>query len=165
MSLEAAHCAALVLMREFLRGRAGVVVGAALLVLAAVVLFSVLKSPSGEPGFMSGEVVFVDATTGKGFNHDLVKGETVPVIAPSGQKSGYPAELCYWTTSGDIRKDPYPVLLNMTVGKPGPTFCPDCGRLVVARNPVATVGMKPPPTKDEYEKSHSASKTATNGPN
>jgi len=44
--------------------------------------------------------------------------------------------------------------MNTYIGKPEPTFCPDCGRLVVARNPVAQPGMRPPPTREQWEKEH-----------
>jgi len=43
------------------------------------------------------------------------------------------------------------VLLNEATGKPGPTFCPDCGRFVVPHNPSPQMSPKPPPTKQEYE--------------
>lgn len=98
--------------------------------------------------------IFVDATTGRGFRHELVLGESIPVDAPSGGKTGYPAEMCYWTKDGTPKSDPTPVLLNIYIGKPGPTFCPDCGRLVVARNPMAQPGMRPPPTREEWERQH-----------
>jgi len=96
--------------------------------------------------------MFVDATTGQGFRHELQAGESIPIDAPSGHKTGYPAELCYWTKDGTPKSDPTPVLLNIYIGKPEPTFCPDCGRLVVARNPIAQAGMRPPPTREEWEK-------------
>ena len=102
------------------------------------------------------ERMFVDSQTGEPFRHELKLGETIPVDAPSGGKTGYPAELCYWTKDGQIKKDPTYVLLNSYLGKPGPTFCPDCGRLVVPHNPMATPGMRPPPTRDEYEREFSA---------
>jgi len=98
--------------------------------------------------------IFIDATTGQGFRHELQMGESIPVMAPSGNKTGYPAELCYWTKEGTPKSDPTPVLLNVYIGKPGPTFCPDCGRLVVGNNPVAKPGMKPPLTREEWEKEH-----------
>ncbi|MGD0140910.1 MAG: hypothetical protein ABSD28_18755 [Tepidisphaeraceae bacterium] len=98
--------------------------------------------------------MFVDATTGQGFRHELQAGESIPIDAPSGHKTGYPAELCYWTKDGTPKSDPTPVLLNIYIGKPEPTFCPDCGRLVVARNPIAQAGMRPPPTREEWEKQH-----------
>jgi hypothetical protein len=98
--------------------------------------------------------IFIDSTNGKSFEHDLQKGEGIPVEAPSGGNTGYPAELCYWTKDGQAKTDPTPVLLNSWIGKPGPTFCPDCGRLVVPNNPPATPGRRPPPTEEEYEKWH-----------
>ena len=76
----------------------------------------------------------------KAFRYEIKIGDSVPVKAPSGEKSGYPAELCYWTKDGQPKEDPTPVLLNQYVGKSGPTFCPDCGRLVVNHNPVAVAG-------------------------
>jgi len=98
--------------------------------------------------------IFIDATTGQSFSHELVLGEKVPVLAPSGNMSGFPAELCYWTKDGTIKSDPTAVLLNSYIGKPGPTFCPDCGRLVVPHNPIAQPGMRPPPTREEWESWH-----------
>jgi len=74
----------------------------------------------------------------------------MPVLAPSGKNTGYEAELCYWTKDGKPKETPTPVLLNIYKGIKGPTFCPDCGRLVVGHNPPAMEGAKPPPTKDEY---------------
>jgi hypothetical protein len=97
---------------------------------------------------------FVDATTLTPFHHELVLGESIPVKAPSGNMSGYPAELCFWTKDGTPKTDPTPVLLNLYLGKKGPTFCPDCGRLVVPRNPAPTPGMRPPPTQEEWEREH-----------
>jgi hypothetical protein len=95
----------------------------------------------------------MDATTGKPYNYSIKLGDKIPVKAPSGGMAGYPAEPCYWTKDGKIKNDPTYVLLNEYVGKPGPTFCPDCGRLVRSHNP-APQGpeTRPPPTKAEYEK-------------
>jgi hypothetical protein len=130
---------------------------------AAVVLLIVAVAAAGyaiKSSFVSSTVtdertrIFVDATTGQGFRHELQLGETIPVEAPSGNKTGYPAELCYWTKDGKVKSDPTPVLLNSYIGKPGPTFCPDCGRLVVPRNPVAQPGMRPPPTREQWERQH-----------
>jgi len=98
------------------------------------------------------ERVFVDSQTGKAFNHELKLGESIPVDAPSGQKTGYPAELCYWTKDGQPKEEPTAVLLNSWIGKPGPTFCPDCGRMVVLHNPMPVPGMTPPPTQEEYQR-------------
>lgn len=98
--------------------------------------------------------MFVDATTGQGFRHELQAGESIPIDAPSGHKTGYPAELCYWTKDGTPKSDPTPVLLNTYIGKSEPTFCPECGRLVVGNNPIAKPGMRPPPTREEWEQRH-----------
>ena len=55
------------------------------------------------------------------------------------------------TLGSEAKDKPTPVLLNQYVNKPGPTFCPDCGRLVRMHNPGPAVGVKPPPTKAEYD--------------
>jgi hypothetical protein len=143
----------MVWLRSILDGRAGKPLAIAIVLIVIGLAIYQIKSyfvPSAVAG--ERERVFIDATTGKGFDHELKLGETFPVEAPSGNKSGYPAELCYWTKDGGIKKDPTPVLLNSWIGKPGPTFCPDCGRLVVGHNPMAMPGMRPPPTREEYEK-------------
>jgi hypothetical protein len=44
------------------------------------------------------------------------------------------------------------VLINQWKNSTEPTFCPDCGRLVVGHNPPAVAGSTPPPTKEEYAK-------------
>ena len=79
------------------------------------------------------------------------RGDKIPVKAPSGKNSGYLAEFCYWNKDGTAKKEPTPVLLNRYKGKPDPTFCPDCGRLVTAFNPPPRPGVKPPPTEDEMK--------------
>jgi hypothetical protein len=98
---------------------------------------------------------FVDAETGKAFHMQLKVGMSIPVKSPfMGHMTGYPAELCYWTKDGHVKKDPTPVLLNSEIDKPGPTFCPDCGRLVVRHNPIPMPGKAPPPTQAEWEAMH-----------
>ncbi|MGN6368201.1 MAG: hypothetical protein ACTHN5_08080 [Phycisphaerae bacterium] len=101
--------------------------------------------------------VFIDSATGQAFHVklDSLIGQSIPIKAPSGQNTGYPAELCYWTKDGQAKTEPTAVLLNQEIGKPGPTFCPDCGRLVVGHNPRPGQGVNPPPTKEEWEKRHS----------
>jgi hypothetical protein len=135
----------------FLQTKAGkaVAIGGAVVALG-VCLFSVMGSLGGT-GVASNRGNFVDAETGRAFAHTLVRGETMPVVSPySGKRTGYLAEMCGWTRDGKVRSEPVPVLLNQAAGKPGPTFCPDCGRLVVANNPAAAEGMTPPPTESEY---------------
>jgi hypothetical protein len=98
----------------------------------------------------SRERPFVDAQTGKAFIYEISPGETYPVPAPSGGKTGYPAELCFWTKDGKTKTEPTAVLLNQWAKKPGATFCPDCGRLVVPHNPPPNPGDAAPPTPAEY---------------
>ena len=52
----------------------------------------------------------------------------------------------------------YWLLLRETVHKKGPTFCPDCGRLVTAPSAIPQPGDKPPPTKAEYESRKSSTR-------
>lgn len=139
--------------RELLRSKGGQYVAAALVLIGVAAAGYSVWSNLGESNAaaMSRGRTFVDAETGRGFRHELTAGEPIPVVAPSGKKTGYPAELCYWTKEGTPKQEPTPVLLNHWVGKQGPTFCPECGRLVVGHNPPAEPGAKAPPTKEEYE--------------
>ncbi len=99
--------------------------------------------------------VFVDSETGKSFHQALSVDLKVPCKSPdTGKMTGYPAELCYWTKDGQSKADPTAVILNETLGRPGPTFCPDCGRLVVHHNSAPAPDVRPPPTRDEYESRH-----------
>ena len=140
-------------MREWLESSGGKIAAAALLVIAAVAAFFALRSVMGptEGALIANDRVFIDATTKQPFKHELKPGENLPVRAPSGKDAGYPAEMCWWTKDGQIRSEPYPVLLNQWIGQQGPTFCPDCGRLVVGHNPKPEPGAKPPPTDAEYK--------------
>src|SRR5262249_14355936 len=98
--------------------------------------------------------VYICSETGKSFHVDLASlhGQVIPIYSPYSHKNtGFPAELCYWTADGKPKSDPTPVLLKELIGAPGPTFCPDCGRLVVPHNPAAVPGAKPPPTKQQWE--------------
>jgi len=139
-------------VREFFDTTAGkATAGVVILVGIVVAIYSARKSFSNEMASMSRERLFVDSVTGKGFEHTVGSGDRIPLKAPSGGNTGYPAELCYWTKDGKTKTDPTPVLLNSWVGKPGATFCPDCGRLVVPHNPAPAPGAKPPPTQAEYK--------------
>lgn len=107
----------------------------------------------------SRKCIFVCSETGKAFTGTPEIGEPPILISPySGKRTGYPAELCYWTADGKVRKEPFPVLLNEQIDKAGPTFCPDCGRLVVHHNPMAEPGRTPPPTRAEYDQRKSKNK-------
>lgn len=141
-------------IREFINSPKGRVVttlaAVALCVVAVGVLVWVLLAGSNPAVRSSTDRVFMCAETGKTFSYTIRVGDTIPVISPhSGRKTGYEPELCYWTADGKVKRNPTYVLLNETVGKSGPTFCPDCGRLVVAMNPVAIEGNPPPPTQRE----------------
>jgi hypothetical protein len=135
-------------IREFLNSGPGKVVSA-LLCLSAVGVAAVLivRNLGGDPSIAANQRVFVDVSTGQPFGHDLTLGEEIPVLAPSGSRSGYPAERCYWTREGTPTDQPSFVVLNETMAKTGPTFCPDCDRLVVGHNPVASADRQPPPTR------------------
>jgi len=140
-------------LREFLnspKGRTLSIAGGLVMVALAIFLLRRNVGPS-EAEAISRDRMFIDAKTGKPFAHEIAMGETIPVTAPSGDKSGYPAELCYWTKDGGTKADPTPVLLKSYIGQSGPTFCPDCGRLVVGHNPMPQPGSKPPPTEAEYK--------------
>jgi hypothetical protein len=140
--------------REFLQTRGGIVVGAVLILIGIIATWWSLR-----PGEMQSETSgrwFVDTTNNKAFKHTVTVGESYPIVGPSGQKTGYQAETCYWTADGHVKSEPTAVVLNETIGRKGPTFCPDCHRLVVGHNPMAEEGKRPPPTEEEYNKRHSA---------
>jgi hypothetical protein len=140
-------------LREFLnssRGRSITLV-AVIIVLAAAAFFIWRSLGPSEAEAMSRDRVFIDSKTMKAFEHELKIGDRIPVDAPSGGRTGYPAELCYWTKDGKEKKDPTAVLLKHWIRESGPTFCPDCGRLVVGHNPTPGPGAKPPPLQSEYK--------------
>ncbi len=141
-------------LREFLDSPKGKV-AAGLLVLAGLlaIYYSVRNNlgPS-EAARMSSERFMVCAETNQSFKITVKPGLEFPCKSPySGRNTGYPAELCYWTRDGQIKQSPTCVLLNSVINKPGPTFCPECGRLVVPRNPPPVAG-KAPPTEEEYRR-------------
>jgi len=141
-------------IRKFLQSGAGKGL-AALLVLVGVVMayFTMRGALVSEAEQTSANRMFIDAETKKPFPHEMKMGEPLPVEAPSGKKSGYPAEACYWTKDGQPKTEPTWVFVaGVWKGTKEPTFCPDCGRLVVGHNPPASPGRSPPPTKEEYEK-------------
>ncbi len=119
-----------------LSGGLGLIVVAVLLGAAAFTTYRTFSAPPPAPA----RPQFADcvcAKTLKHFQHRLTPGESFPVVSPhSNERSGYPAEKCYWTKDGRAKLEPTFVLLNEYLGKPGPTLCPDCGRLVEPHNPL-----------------------------
>lgn len=138
--------------RDFLQSNAGKALSVGLIVVALGLVVRSIKSNFGpsDATTLSSNRLFIDSVTGKTFDHEVSLGEKMTITSPAGNP-GYPAELCFWNADGSIRTKPFPVLINDYIDKPGPTFCPDCGRLVVPHNPMAAIGVQPPPTKAEYE--------------
>jgi hypothetical protein len=138
---------------NFLRTPRGKVVGIAATSLAVIVGIIALYSFFGtsKAARVANHRLFICSETGKTFEADLKIGTTIPTHSPhSGKDTGWPAELCYWNKDGTTRKEPTAVLLKSYLGERGPTFCKDCGRLVVGHNPMPAEGMRPPPTEEEY---------------
>jgi hypothetical protein len=143
-------------LREFFRKPAGMAIAGVLAVLGLVWIVMTLRSfTTSEAAAAAASRMYIDEKTGKAFSVTIKEGMTKPVQAPSGGKTGWPAEECTWTKDGKVKEEPTYVLLNMYKGSSEPTFCPDCGRLVVGHNPPASPERRPPPTKEEYSKSRS----------
>ncbi|HEX8525106.1 MAG TPA: hypothetical protein VF669_22835 [Tepidisphaeraceae bacterium] len=140
-------------LRKFFQSRAGVVTAATLVLIGVVAAAIAVRSTFGdsEAEAVSKGRMYIDSTNLKAYKYTLKVGDPVPAPAPSGKNTGFPAEECWWTKDGKIRTEPYYVLLNMYKGTRDPTFCPDCGRLVVGHNPKPEPGDRPPPTKDQYK--------------
>src|SRR6185369_5506797 len=94
--------------RQFLAGSNGLIVAAAIGMIALLAIIWSVKSNFGESegAALSRERIYIDAKTLKSFKHDLKIGESIPVDAPSGGKTGFPAELCYWTKDGKTKEKP-----------------------------------------------------------
>ena len=140
--------------RKFLDSTGGKALGIALAIAGVAGLYFAGRSWFGksEAARMAGERVFICSETGKSFNHTMKVGEAIPVICPhTGRNTGYPGELCFWTADGGVKTEPTVVLLRNLVGERGPTFCPDCGRLVRAQNPRPENSSGPPPRKEQYK--------------
>ena len=147
-------------VREFTESGRGKQVSLALLAIATVALFLSIRSNLGESEAATTALTgyFVCTETGKPFQYRLREGDTLPVMSPhSGSKTGVMGELCYWTADGTIAPTPTVVLHNSSAGKPGPTFCPTCDRLVSQDNPPPVPGHAPA-KRSEY-------KTALTAPN
>jgi hypothetical protein len=137
--------------RRFLSSPAGKVVAVAVtLGLLGVAIYSAKAFFRGDTPDAAFTKMYIDTDTGKPFPHEPQIGETTPILAPGGKNTGMPAEACYWTKDGQIKTEPTWVLLNSEVGKPEPTFCPDCGRIVVGHNPQPVPGRSAPPTREQW---------------
>ncbi|MGB7159972.1 MAG: hypothetical protein WBD40_18040 [Tepidisphaeraceae bacterium] len=141
-------------VREFIRGKAGRAVAIAFACVAAVAMFVSARDMFGSStiGSLSADRWFICTETGKPFRYQLTIDSTLPAPSPhSGKNTGVEAELCYWTADGGAKDEPTPVLLiTEPANNPPPTFCPDCSRRVVGRNPSPEPGRTPPPTKADY---------------
>jgi hypothetical protein len=144
-------------LKEMLRGVGGVILTVVLILGVVYFVWHSSTADTVESSLASdlSSRTLIDET-GATFQVSTAMGSST--INPKNNKPGFPVELCWWTKDGKIRADkPYPVLLNQYVNKPGPTFCPDCGRLVVQHNPSPLVPdsrQTPPPTKEEYARRH-----------
>lgn len=112
--------------------------GAIIFIVAIVLIVRAVGSVTAGVGDGSRIRVAIDSETGKVFKEFRIKdGETWPWKHPStGRATLYPTEECYWTADGQAKLEPTHVLLNSIIGKDEKTICPDCGREVVAHNPM-----------------------------
>ncbi|HEX8323227.1 MAG TPA: hypothetical protein VF595_04865 [Tepidisphaeraceae bacterium] len=141
-------------LRKLLETNVGKFIGMAVVALAVVYAIYTVVSLGGssEAGRLSSDRVFIDAETGKSFNYTIKIGDSLPVKSPfSGKNTGYEADACYWTKDGKPKTEPTYVLVKERIGQRGPTFCPDCGRLVVGLNPSPGPGVTAPPTAAEFK--------------
>jgi hypothetical protein len=141
-------------VREFLNSSAGKAVSIGFILLAVGVIFFSIRSTFGSSDIQNfaNTRTFICAETLKPYQYELTATSKIPAPSPhSGKNTGYPAEFCYWTKDGKTKTQPTPVLLNTWRKLPEPTFCPDCGRLVVVRNPEPRPGGKAPPTEAELK--------------
>jgi hypothetical protein len=143
-------------LREFLEKPAGKALSVLFIIAAlAAIFFSIRNATSNELAAFTQDQVYICSETLKEFKYTPKAGDSYPAKSPyTGKATGYPAEACFWTKDGQRKDRPTYVLVNAMHGVPGPTFCHDCGRLVVPHNPYPQPGMQPPPTKAEYKPGH-----------
>ena len=147
--------------REKLRqsGPAGIggVIAVVLIAVAAVVWLSRGTFGPSAAARLNSQRMYICSETGKTFLYTASPVGKYPVRSPhSGKDTGFPAQHCYWTADGKLKAEPTYVLMNVYKKQKGPTFCPDCSRVVPSDNPVVAEGTPPPPTKEEYLKRRSA---------
>ena len=141
-------------IRDFLNTPAGKVSGLVLVLAGiAIAAFSTWSTYGASTPSAPSKFTYICSETGKTFQVSSKEGMKFPVDSPfSGKATGYPATPCFWNKDGTIRSSPNWVLLNETKGAMGPTFCPECGRLVEQNPREPAPGERPPPTKAEYER-------------
>jgi hypothetical protein len=140
-------------IREFFRTPAGQATAAGLLLVAVAAFYFSFRNTFGESeaAHASRHRTFICSQTGRTFTYTLRPGDSIPVHSPhSRSNTGYPPEYCYWTADGEQKTEPTIVLLNQYKGGSGPTFCPDCDRLVVQMNPPPSARPTAPPTSAQY---------------
>lgn len=138
-------------VKEFLEGTLGKALGVGFAVLAVGVMLWLVLSGDGMSAIAADTSarVFIDED-GNTERRAIEIGQTNDFKGPTG-KPMFPAEVCYWTKDGKPKTDPTFVLLNEYINKPGPTFCPDCDRLVRGLNPAPDPkNLRPPPTKADW---------------
>ncbi len=110
----------------------------AALVLLGFVVVRGIRERANDPGVASRIRAVIDAETGEVLPEFRIRdGTSIPWRNPkTGRDTLYPATECFWTADGKAKLEPTYVLLNEYVGKPGPTYCPECGRVVVPHNPL-----------------------------
>jgi len=143
-------------IRRFLNSKGGQTAGivVALLCIAFAAYMAHMFMGRSPAAAMANDRMYI-CTDGKtSFSYSRGPGDPAFPIQHDGMDA-YPAEVCWWTADGQASSTPTYVLLNNFIGKPGPTFCPVCHRLVVPHNPTPGSGVRPPPTEDEYKQMHS----------
>ncbi len=111
---------------------------AALLIVVGGLIVYRVRAAGADPGARSRVRVAIDAESQRVFTRfKVADGAAVPWRNPrTGRRTLYPAEKCFWTRDGRFTTEPTYVLLNEYMGIAEPTICPDCGRVVVAHNPL-----------------------------
>lgn len=122
-------------------GGLGLIVAVVVFGVAGYLVSQLLRNPPPTAP-LGQDAIYICSETLKTFPHQPRDGERTPVYSPHSKKStGYPAEKCYWTKDGKAKREPTYVLLNSSIGKEGPTYCPDCGREVKPHNEPPTADL------------------------
>lgn len=156
-------------LTNFLTSKPGKIVTIGLIVLALGVIVYVTFWPDDHSNLVAdvNTQTWID-TDGNVFRKKLVAFEPPDAKGPNG-KAAFRAELCYWTKEGKTKTEPTPVLLNSNIGKPEPTYCPDCGRLVTPLNAPPMPGIpddqqRVPPLQGERATANKAEGSQTGEP-